>query len=216
MSQTKKVCLQICKFSAQCPYFDETLGFAGFAHIVLQNFQYCVSTFANYVRACKFDSQYLQIWFSTMQAELHDSQPRRDNLQTDVQHIAQLCVQVCKLGFALFFCKHGLQVLPNSSSVSQIWTTKAWSAHLRTWWETIASLFFVAAFANIVCTFACFVQFANLACDIAELVERTCTTCFSNRAHQTCIMYIQPLHDFGWYLATQRVCTMPFFVDLQV
>ena len=40
---------------------------------------------------------------STMQAELHDSQPRRDNLQTDVQHIAQLCVQVCKLGFALFF-----------------------------------------------------------------------------------------------------------------
>ena len=38
MSQTKKVCLQICKFSAQCPYFDETLGFAGFAHIVLQNF----------------------------------------------------------------------------------------------------------------------------------------------------------------------------------
>ena len=63
MSQTKKVCLQICKFSAQCPYFDETLGFAGFAHIVLQNFQNCVSTFANYVRACKFDSQYLQIWF---------------------------------------------------------------------------------------------------------------------------------------------------------
>ena len=171
---------------------------------------------------CKLCAR-LQIWFaifanmiSTMQAELNDSQPRRDNVQN---RCSTYCTTLCaslQTWFCIVFCKHGLQVLPNSSSVSQIWTTKAWSAHLRTWWETIASLFFVAAFANIVCTCACFVQFANLACDIAELVERTCTTCFSNRAHQTCIMYIQPLHDFGWYLATQRVCTMPFFVDLQV
>ena len=145
--------------------------------------RFCAYCFAKLLELCfhicKLCAR-LQIWFaifanmiSTMQAELHDSQPRRDNVQN---RCSTYCTTLCaslQTWFCIVFCKHGLQVLPNSSTVSQIWTTKAWSAHLRTWWETIASLFCccsVCKHSLHICMF----------CTIRKFSVRHCRTCWAN------------------------------------